>query len=325
MSPLALPEPGTPEDPRRWPPTPSRCSASAREPTTPTSTSATHNAAAVAEICRRVDGLPLAIELAAARCGLLSPAEIAERLDTALGALGRRRARRTRAPADAARDDRLEPRAAQRRRAAVLRALRGVRRRRDRRGGRDDHRRRTGHARRPGRQEPARAAPARIRAHPAGDARDDPRLRRRALRRRRRRRRRARGPLSLLPRARPAPRNRTRASGRRRPGAPRPARRRDRQPPRGARMGGRAARRRTRARDGGSARRLLGHAKPLRRRRGLGRPGPEPAGRRRPSGPARPRALRRRPGACGSWARGAEQPAARGRGWRRSPDGSAIP
>jgi predicted ATPase/DNA-binding SARP family transcriptional activator len=46
------------------------------------------NAAAVAEICRRVDGLPLAIELAAARCGLLSPGEIAERLETALGALG---------------------------------------------------------------------------------------------------------------------------------------------------------------------------------------------------------------------------------------------
>jgi predicted ATPase/DNA-binding SARP family transcriptional activator len=42
----------------------------------------------VAEICRRVDGLPLAIELAAARCGLLSPSEIAERLDTALGTLG---------------------------------------------------------------------------------------------------------------------------------------------------------------------------------------------------------------------------------------------
>jgi predicted ATPase len=46
------------------------------------------SAAAVAEICRRVDGLPLAIELAAARCGLLSAGEIAERLDTAFGALG---------------------------------------------------------------------------------------------------------------------------------------------------------------------------------------------------------------------------------------------
>src|SRR5215207_1363973 len=46
------------------------------------------NAGAVARICRRLDGLPLAIELAAARCGLLSPAEIAGRLDTTLGALG---------------------------------------------------------------------------------------------------------------------------------------------------------------------------------------------------------------------------------------------
>jgi predicted ATPase/DNA-binding SARP family transcriptional activator len=46
------------------------------------------NVAAVAEICRRVDGLPLAIELAAARCGLLSPGEIAERLHAALRAPG---------------------------------------------------------------------------------------------------------------------------------------------------------------------------------------------------------------------------------------------
>src|SRR4051812_8339547 len=46
------------------------------------------NAGAVAEICRRVDGLPLAIELAAARCGLLTAAEIADRLDAALRAPG---------------------------------------------------------------------------------------------------------------------------------------------------------------------------------------------------------------------------------------------
>jgi hypothetical protein len=39
------------------------------------------NRAAVAEICRRLDGLPLAIELAAARVRSLSPGEIARRLD----------------------------------------------------------------------------------------------------------------------------------------------------------------------------------------------------------------------------------------------------
>ncbi len=52
------------------------------------------NAAAVTEICRRVDGIPLAIELAAARIGVLSVEELAARLVDALDLLtaGRRTA-----------------------------------------------------------------------------------------------------------------------------------------------------------------------------------------------------------------------------------------
>src|SRR2546430_16286527 len=45
------------------------------------------NAAAVAQICRRLDGLPLAIELAAARARVLDPQQIAARLDDVFGLL----------------------------------------------------------------------------------------------------------------------------------------------------------------------------------------------------------------------------------------------
>jgi len=48
------------------------------------------NAPAIAAICRRLDGIPLALELAAARMSHLEPAEIAERLTGALSLLGRR-------------------------------------------------------------------------------------------------------------------------------------------------------------------------------------------------------------------------------------------
>lgn len=45
------------------------------------------NASSIAEICKRLDGLPLAIELAAARVRLLSPQAMLDRLDSRLGIL----------------------------------------------------------------------------------------------------------------------------------------------------------------------------------------------------------------------------------------------
>src|SRR5215213_10289613 len=54
------------------------------------------NAAAVADVCRRLEGIPLAIELATARMGALTVEQISERLGDSLGFLTT--GDRTRAP-----------------------------------------------------------------------------------------------------------------------------------------------------------------------------------------------------------------------------------
>jgi predicted ATPase/DNA-binding SARP family transcriptional activator/DNA-binding CsgD family transcriptional regulator len=53
----------------------------------PSFTLTSGSAQTVAEICRRLDGIPLALELAAARIGALSPGQISERLGDSLGLL----------------------------------------------------------------------------------------------------------------------------------------------------------------------------------------------------------------------------------------------
>jgi predicted ATPase len=84
VPPLATPAPGAiavdGTEPEGWPPA-VRLFAERARAVNPDFALTDRNAGAVGEICRRLDGNPFAIELAAARANVLTPEEIARRLD----------------------------------------------------------------------------------------------------------------------------------------------------------------------------------------------------------------------------------------------------
>jgi predicted ATPase/DNA-binding SARP family transcriptional activator len=86
VSPLEVPEDGAPEAVEQAPAGALFVErAHSRDPAFELTTT---NARAVASVCRRLDGLPLAVELAAARMSVLGPEELDARLARALDALG---------------------------------------------------------------------------------------------------------------------------------------------------------------------------------------------------------------------------------------------
>ena len=85
------------------------------------------NTRVIVELCRKLDGIPLALELAAARAGTLAMEQVAQRLEDSLAFLntGRGRPRQGSEPARLAR---VEPRTAGRTGTQTLREARGFRR-----------------------------------------------------------------------------------------------------------------------------------------------------------------------------------------------------